>query len=124
MLGDGRVILHLVGGRQVPLYWGSGSGDEGVLHVRTGTAWSRVVVGLLMAGLSSRSSSSAAALALTGSVGFEVGISRLACGRWADVCQTRSFVGRRHALSLSTGARYRTVVIEREPVAVTRGREN
>lgn len=74
--------------------------------MRTGTAWSRVVVGLVKAGFSSRRSSSAAAL--TGSVGFEVGISRLAVVV-GHMCQTRSFVGRRHAMTLSTGARYSAV---------------
>ena len=70
-----------------------------VLRLRTGTAWSRVVVGLVMAGFSSHSSSSAAALARTGLV---VGISF----RWlvvvGHVCQTRSL--EEDATPLSTGA--------------------
>ena len=49
----------------------------GVLRVRTGTAWSSVVVGLVIAGFSSRSSSSAAMLARTGPVGFVVGMISL-----------------------------------------------
>lgn len=67
--------------------------------MRTGTAWSLVVVGLVMAGFSSHSSSSAAALARTGLV---VGISF----RWlvvvGHVCQTRSL--EEDATPLSTGA--------------------
>ena len=80
-------------------------GHGGVLRVRTGTAWSSVVVGLVIAGFSSRSSSSAAILARTGPVGFVVGMISLG---WLGVvglsCVRHDrLVDRRHRLSLSTG---------------------